>query len=210
MLGIDHAGNTDIFHFKDYAGMSYRSIYEDILANHALYGGTALGSDAGAGMLYNNMLREGGINVNKHFIFQYVGPACAPIGEPHGEHMFNQYSLNRTESISALYEMIKSKKLRCYQWELAQPHLLQFLNLIRAPAESAAGATSFTYRKHGSKTDDPLHAVNFANVISRLLQGQPLIRDKAVHDAIMSKLHTAAVLRGGRTSPGGGKLTVSG
>jgi len=36
----------------------------------------------------------------QHVVFGYVGPTSALISEPKGDHMFNQWSLNKTESIS--------------------------------------------------------------------------------------------------------------
>ena len=112
----------------------------------------------------------------------------AALSEPAGDHMFNQYSLNRTEAITSLYDAIKQKRIRCFQWEHAERYLLEFLNLFRAPNETSSGATSFTYRRHGSKADDSLHAVNFAYVLARLMLDEPLIADKMLRDRILKNL----------------------
>jgi hypothetical protein len=188
MLGVTHDNSIDIIHFQHYAGMDYRSVADDIVKNHYSLQGEALASDFGVGQLYNMLLRERIQNVHKHVVFGYVGPSSAALSEPNGEHMFNQYSLNRTESITGLYDAIKSKRLRCFQWELSERYLMEFLNLFRAPTESAGGATSFTYRRHGSKADDSLHATNFAYVLARVMMDEPIINDKALRDRLLQHL----------------------
>lgn len=188
MLGINHDGTVDIIHFQHYAGMDYRSVADDIVANHRKLGGEALASDFGVGQLYNMLLRERINNVHKHLVFGYVGPSSAGLSEPAGEHMFNQFSLNRTESITSLYDAIKQKRIRCFAWDEAERYLLEFLNLFRSPHETSTGATSFTYRRHGSKADDSLHAVNFAYVLARVMLDEPLIADKLLRERILLNL----------------------
>ena len=196
MLGINQDRTADIIHFQEYSGMDWRSIAQDIVKNHNALGGTAMGSDAGAGSLYNLMMREMLGNADRHLILQYTGPSSAALGKPHGESQYNQLSCNRTESITSLYEWIKSCRLRCYEWPLASDYLVQFLALHRTPSETASGATSFTYHKHGAKTDDPLHAVNFALIVARLLLNEPLIQDEAL------RAETIRRIRGGPTQSG--------
>lgn len=191
MLGVNHDYTIDIIHFQHYAGMDYDSIADDIAANHQALNGEALASDFGVGQVYNTKLRERLQNVHKHLIFGYVGPSSPAVSEPAGPHMLNQYSLNRTESITTLYEAIKNLRIRCYEWDMAERYLMEFLNLFRAPNESAAGVTSFTYRRHGSKADDSLHAVNFSYVLARLILGEPIINDRALRDRILQ------IIRGG-------------
>lgn len=188
MLGVNHDFTIDIIHFQHYAGMDYRSVADDIVKNHYELTGEALASDFGVGQLYNMLLRERIKNIHKHLVFGYVGPSSAALSEPAGDHMFNQYSLNRTEAITSLYDAIKQKRIRCFQWEHAERYLLEFLNLFRAPNETSSGATSFTYRRHGSKADDSLHAVNFAYVLARLMLDEPLIADKMLRDRILKNL----------------------
>jgi hypothetical protein len=184
-------------------------VADDIVRNHNELLGEALASDFGVGQLYNMLLRERIKNVHKHLVFGYVGPSSAALGEPSGEHMFNQYSLNRTEAITSLYDAIKQKRIRCYQWEHAERYLMEFLNLFRAPNETSAGATSFTYRRHGSKADDSLHAVNFAYVLARLLLEEPLVADKMLRDRILKNLRgNNTTWRGG--NPRGKLRAVSG
>jgi hypothetical protein len=196
VLGVNHDLSIDIIHFQHYSGMDYRSIADDIVANHRLLQGEALASDFGVGQTYNMLLRERIQNVHKHLVLQYTGPSCAAMGEPSGEHMFNHYTVNRTEAITTLYDAIKQKRIRCYQWEHAERYMMEFLNLFRAPNESSGGVTSFTYRRHGSKADDSLHAVNFAYVLARVMLNEPLIPDRTLHNRILQ------TLRGGGGSSG--------
>lgn len=192
MLGKGHDGGIDIIYMKRYAGMNYREIVNDIMKNHIEMGGMAFASDHGGGQIYNLMIREELGDPSKHLVFGYVGPKSLPISEPAGDHMFNQFSINRTESISSLYEAIKMVKIRCYQWGLSQQYLDDFLNLYRVISENAAGASSFVYRRHGSKADDTLHAVNFAYVLMRLMDGEPLVQDKSLMDKIQNTLRGAS------------------
>jgi len=124
------------------------------------------------GAAYNMLLRERKeISTERHMIFGCVGPNTAPISAPaSGAGWFNQFSLNRTESISALYAAIKTGEIRCYDWNESQDRLLEMLNLYRIPTESATGVQGFRYERHGAKADDTLHAVNFAFIISQLIK----------------------------------------
>lgn len=195
MLGINHDLTVDILHFQHYAGMDYRSIADDIVANHYALGGEALASDFGVGQVYNLLLRERIQNIHKHVVFGYTGPSTSALAEPTGEHMFNQYSLNRTEAITNLYDAIKQRRIRCYEWDMAERYMMEFLNLFRAPNESASGVTSFTYRRHGSKADDSLHAVNFAYVLARVMLDEPLIDDRELRNRMLQTLRGGSRMR---------------
>lgn len=182
IVGIAPDKKVDILHIKQYSGMDYRSIINSIVHDHAEFNASAIGSDFGVGAAYNMLLRERQeISAERHMIFGYVGPNTAPISQPaSGPGWFNQFSLNRTESISALYSAIKTGELRCFNWNEAQDRLMELLNLYRIPTESATGVQSFRYERHGAKADDSLHALNFAFVIAQLLRGVPIIQDIAL------------------------------
>jgi hypothetical protein len=99
--------------------------------------------------------------------------------------------LNRTEAISSLYAAIKEDppRIRCYNWKEAQPMLTDFLHLFRVPTESpGTGEGKFLYRRHGSKTDDTLHAINFAYALGRIMIGEPIIEDRALKDRLQTML----------------------
>jgi hypothetical protein len=186
IIGIAPDKKVDILHMRQYSGMDYRSIINCIVKDHAEFNGSAIGSDFGVGAAYNMLLRERQeISAERHMIFGYVGPNTAPLSQPaSGPGWFNQFSLNRTESISSLYSAIKTGDLRCYNWNESQDRLLELLNLYRIPTESATGVQSFRYEKHGARPDDSLHALNFAFVIAQLIRGVPIVEDMALKTRI--------------------------
>lgn len=178
ILGITWEGYVDILHIRQYSGMDYRSIANSICDDHAAYNAVGIASDFGVGAAYNMLLRENPkIKAERHFIFNYVGPQSSLIKAPANGGWFNQYSLNRTESITTLYDGIKKGRIRCYDWNLAEERILEFLNLYRMPVESPGGNATFKYQRHGSKADDTLHAVNFAYCLARIILQEPIVED---------------------------------
>jgi len=177
-------GEFDILHMRRYHGMGYDDIAGDIVQNHLLYGGFALASDFGVGAVYNSRLREK-IPPERHLVFNYVGPACDLICEPKGPHMFNQWSLNKTESISLTFDAVRRKRIRCYAWPYAGEYLTDFLNLFRAPGEGSStghggGASTFVYRAHPSKPNDTLMATNYAYMLGKIALGESMFADSAL------------------------------
>jgi len=182
ILGICWDGSIEILHIRQYSGMDYRSISNQICDDHKAYNCVGIASDFGVGAAYNMLLRENPIiRPERHFIFGYVGPQSALIKAPSsGPGWFNQYSLNRTESITSLYQAIKNRRIRCYAWELAQERLSELLNLYRVPTETVGGNSGFRYQRHGSKADDTLHAINFAFCLARIILNEPILEDPAL------------------------------
>lgn len=181
ILGICWDGSIEILHIRQYSGMDYRGIANQICEDHRAYNCVGLASDFGVGAAYNMLLRENPIiRPERHFIFGYTGPQSALIKPPASGGWFNQYSLNRTESITSLYGAIKSRRIRCYAWEWAQERLLELLNLYRVPTETPGGNSSFRYQRHGSKADDTLHAINFAFCLARIILNEPILEDPAL------------------------------
>ena len=187
VLGVRPDRKLDIIHMRRYSGMGYDGIAADILHNHHRLCGTALASDFGVGAAYNDRLRTGvapesGIPPERHLIFNYTGPASELCAAPQGAHMYNQYSLNKTESISLTFEAVRSGRILCYDWDMAQEHLLDLLNLFRTPGErsgtgTGAGATTFIYRSHPSKPNDTLMAINYAFMLAKILCREPMFAD---------------------------------
>lgn len=192
ILGICWDGSIEIIHIRQYAGMDYRSIANQICEDHKTYNCVGIASDFGVGAAYNMLLRENPIiRPERHFIFGYVGPQAALIKAPSsGPGWFNQYSLNRTESITSLYQAIKSRRFRCYAWELAQERLSELLNLYRVPTETVGGNSGFRYQRHGSKADDSLHAINFAFCLARIILNEPIIEDPALRHMFNESFNT--------------------
>lgn len=194
MLGMTGDGKCDILHFRRYAGMNYDDIAQDIITNHQKLGGYAIASDFGVGAVYNSKIRES-IPPERHLIFNYVGPASDLIKEPIGPHLYNQWSLNKTESISLTYDAVRQLLIRCYDWQFAEEYLMDFLNLFRAPGErvgsgSGAGATTFIYRAHPTKPNDALMAVNYAYMLAKILRGDPMFADLSTQVRLTNSLAT--------------------
>jgi hypothetical protein len=192
VLGVCPDGKLDILHFRRYGGMKYDDISDDIVRNHKALTGYALAADTGVGAVYNNRIREL-IPVERHLLFTYTGPTADLISEPKGPHMYNHWSLNKTESISLTFQAIREGRIRCYDWELAQEYLMDFLNLFRAPGERAgtgagSGATTFLYRGHPSKTNDALMALNYAHMLAKIMIGEPMFADLATQTRLLSCL----------------------
>jgi hypothetical protein len=180
IMGITHERKFEIIHMRKYSGMGFKDVALDIVSNHQQMMGFAMGSDAGVGAQYNEMLREH-LPANTHFIFKYSGPATK-VMQAVNSNLSNHYGLNRTESITALFEAIKTQRIRCYDWMLSKDYLLDILNMYRALDESPGGATTFRYIRAGNKSDDILHALNFAYTIGRIILGEPLVEDRSLQD----------------------------
>lgn len=164
ILGITGDHHFDLLHIRRYSGMNYDDIVGDIMRNHNAYTGKAMASDFGVGAVYNSKIREK-MPPERHLIFNYVGPASDLISEPKRAHMFNQWSLNKTESISLTYDAIRKGRIRCFSWDIAEEYLTDCLNLFRAPGErqssgsgQTGGASTFLYRSHPTKPNDALMA----------------------------------------------------
>jgi hypothetical protein len=202
ILGVRNDGIMEALHFRRYSNMDYRGIVSDIVDMHTKFGGYAIASDFGVGAAYNMLIREDPrINAARHIIFGYVGPKSAPVSTPSGDHLLNQLSLNRTEAISYLFRTIKDVRPRILfgPWDKNQKYLQDMLNMYRVLSESAqTGAQTFVYRRHGSKADDTLHAVNFAFVLGRLLLGERLVEDPALAKMIQAQFRGQAASSRGR------------
>lgn len=194
ILGVTYSGKVEILHLKKHPGMGYRQIVDAIIKDHLLYKGGAIASDFGGGQIYNQIVREyEGINPERHFVLDYVGPNCAPFAAPKGEQpMYNQWAVNRTESLTRLFESIKDpdKILTCYAWDQSKNLLEDFMNATRVMSENLVGVRRFRYIRQPSKSDDVMHAVNFAYIMCRILLGQPIVRDPGTARLVGSRLRS--------------------
>jgi hypothetical protein len=151
-------------------------------------GGFAIATDFGVGAVYNSRIRQK-LPLERHLIFNYVGPESALISEPAKEHLYNQWSLNKTESLSLTFEALRKGRIRCYAWELAQPMLTDCLNIYRAPGEkSGSGASTFIYRGSASKPNDTLMAINYGYMLAKILLGEPMFADLSTRIRVESAL----------------------
>ena len=183
MLGITNNWDFHILHFDQYSGMNYQEIAGRICHTHKEFGGYAIASDFGVGALYNMRIREM-IDPHRHIIYNYTGPNSVFTGESQNAHLFNQLGLNKTDSITSLFDDIKSGRIQCFDWSQSSEHLTQFTNLVRSPTD----AGNITYRRHGSRPDDALHAVNFAVQLGKLVIGETPFEDEAVKDEILDRI----------------------
>jgi hypothetical protein len=105
------------------------------------------------------------------------------------------FVLNKTESITQLYNAIKKNppRIRCYNWETASTYLMDFMNVYRVPTDREYGPSQFTYHRHGAKADDILHGINYAYTMGRLIMGEPVVEDHAIRLKIAQMLN----VRGG-------------
>lgn len=191
IYGLTSEGKRDILHLGIHSGKDYNRVIADILRAHELFGGTHMGSDMGMGMLYNNLIRMSGkISGNRHFVIQYggnPGRVVAPMQTPGAPP--NYFVAHRTETLSALFSMIRKpaegqrqvgQRFHCFSWEKAEPYLEEFLNIHRDLQETASGSNLFKYRKHGSKTDDIVHALNFAHIAESIVTGQDIVSSTGI------------------------------
>jgi len=192
LFGITHQMDLHILDMHRYAGMAYRDILGHITTQHFSHNGSAVASDFGGGMYYNTLLREDTrINVHKHLVFNYSSPFMPIIAAPSiPDPMYNQWDLNKTESISALFAAIKDPRrpIKCFSWGDARNYLMDFLNSYRVPTELLHGKRYFRFIRPPSKSDDTMHSVNFGFALSKLLMGQPILIDPAVARALGSRL----------------------
>lgn len=194
ILGITYQGTFDILWMRRHTGMGYREIIAEILKAHFAFGGTAIASDHGGGVVYNQVLREDPrVDLDRHLVLNYSGPNTAVFAAPHNpDTMYNQWTVNKTESLSSLFEAIKRPelKIRCYDWGDARDYLMDFLNSFRVVSETQHGARYFKYIRPPSKSDDIMQAMNFAHVVGKIMMGEPLVHDPGLARELERRLRT--------------------
>ena len=87
-----------------------------------------------------------------------------------------------------LFRAIRTMRIKCFPWEIARTYLEDYLNVYRALAELPGGETLWKFIRNPAKTDDALHATNFAFTLGRLLLGEPIIQDPALQRRMESIL----------------------
>ena len=210
MLGLTAYNKMEIISMFKYAGMSYDIILHKIAQAHKRGHGSFIASDFSAGATYNLLLRkEEGVLASSHYALGYALPPGSPmVARPASTAMANHYSINRNESITFLFDVIRNaSRLSCYRWEEAKPCLSDLLNMYRAPGDLSAGQQSFRYIRSGSKPDDTLHALNFAIVLGRLIMGEPLLLDRGLQLEMQRNFKTGVHSTG---AFGGGSRVISG
>jgi len=198
IIGITRSGEFHIRHIKKYSGMDYESIGADILMNHKRFKCYAFSCDFGVGQFYINYVRDGLPDPSKVCILAYVGPNTPPISIPKQGHA-NQFSLNRTESLSVLFGEIKSGRIKACKDLPHVGYLYDMLNSFRVPSEKG-----FVYIRPATKSDDVLHAVNFGFVLGKILLKERIIPDGKLMAKINSLITAGQSTGIFNTGPGGG------
>lgn len=192
LAGILPNKDMEVFYIERYPGSSYRDILSSIVKTLSKFSVKIVGSDYGVGFYYNEMLRDtGALPPEKHFIFHYGHAAV--ISEPKGEDaqgLFNRWMLNKSESLSALFgEVTKMEPtIRCFRYQEAKTYLEDLLHINRVVTERPSGRKNFLYQRNLSKSDDVAHAINFCNVLRRLINGEELMEDRVTRQKIRDRL----------------------
>lgn len=191
MLGITADGMADIIHMERHSGMDYKAIGRKIVTKHMELGGTYIASDYGAGAAYNPYLHnDAGIHPNTHWVFEYGPPRMQMIKRPPHAMFSTHLMLNRTESITLLLQTIKELRIRCWDYETAQPLLSDLLNFQRVHSETQQGRQFFLFISNPASPNDTLHSLNFANVLAHMVRGTPLLRDSGLEDYVREHFTT--------------------
>ena len=79
------------------------------------------------------------------------------------------------------------------------------LNMYRAPGEKGggAGANTFVYRASASKPNDALQAINYAHMLARIVQGEPMFADQSMKN----RMYEAMSGNFGYVNSGGGAFS---
>lgn len=172
ILGVKGDGSMDILHIRRFKGMKYDEIVADFRQEHERFGARFAASDFGVGEYYNDKIREFQ-DPSRHFILHYGDKTHGLLDNIDSNvSAFNHWMLNRTDSLSQLYGAVRTQRIRCFGWELAEEFLTDFLNVYRVPHEGPGGVNRFTYVGHPARTTDVMQAVNYAFQMGRLLMGE--------------------------------------
>jgi hypothetical protein len=183
IYGMRGDGNMDLIHARDYSGMNYREIAGMIVADHNKYKAFAMGTDNGGGAYYNAYMRDcGRIPTNLIIHFQYTDTKLMLDRIPHPEaHIM---SLHRSDSISALIADIKDQKISWPRWDESSRLVMHCLNIRRNITEAPSGKTILRYIKHGARADDFFMSTNYAVMMKRIINREPLIPNQQVIDQL--------------------------
>ena len=183
IAGVSPENQLHILHFRRHGGMDYKTIMNLIANDHQRYRAGGIGTDYGVGETYHELMRSHPtFNNGRHIIFHYTGPR-SPVCNVMSGALSGTLNLNRTESITALLLAMTAAEpyILCPDWEESGDYLQDFLNIHRVLSEKEAqgGQRNFLYHRDASKTDDTVHAMNFAFSLVRLVYNQLLVTDTA-------------------------------
>jgi len=186
IYGMRANGDLDLIFARRYAAMNYREIAGCIVEDHNRFKAFAMGTDNGGGQYYNAYMRDcGRIPTNLIIHFQYTDTKLVLDRIPHPEaHIM---SLHRTDSISALIADIKDQKITWPRWDDSSGFVTDCLNVRRNITEvPSSGRTIMRYLKPGSKADDFLMSTNYAAMMKRIVNKEPLIPNRQILNELAS------------------------
>lgn len=194
IIGVAPDDKVHILHVRRHAGRDYKTIMNQIVADHCAYKAGAMASDFGGGQQYHSLLRtHPNIDSSRHVIFDYSAPETAICAPSKTSTLENMLMLNRTESITALYLAIVMDDpiLLAPGWLEMEEYLKDFLNMNRVLLDKERGhkGRRFVYHRHPSKSDDVVHALNFAYSLLRLSVQQLLIEDTSARTMIRNAVY---------------------
>jgi len=181
ILGLTTDNQLHIINVKRHGGMDYKTIINLIAADHSRFNATSIATDFGVGETYHELMRSHPVfNTGRHVIFHYTGPRSSICSVMKGA-LSNTMNLNRTETLSALFLAISMPEpmILAPSWDEMEDYLSDFLNIHRIlqEKEGEGGQRQFLYHRVASKTDDTVHAANFAFSLIRLVYNQILLAD---------------------------------
>ena len=183
IYGMRGDGSMDLIYAQDYSGMNYRDIAGQIVAAHNKFKAFAMGTDNGGGAYYNAYMRDcGRIPTNLIIHFQYTDTKLMLERIDHPEaHIM---SLHRSDSISALIADIKDQRISWPRWDESSRLVMHCLNVRRNITEAPSGKTILRYIKHGARADDFFMSTNYAVMMKRIINREPLIPNQQIIDQL--------------------------
>ena len=179
IYGMLGDGRMELIYAYRYAGQHYQDIAGQIVAAHNKFKTFAIGTDQGGGSYYNAYLRDcGRIQTDRIISFQYTDTKLVLERIPHPDA--NVMSLHRTDSISALFNDIKSQKIIFPRWDECEGFVTDFLNTRRNLTETQTGRSIMRYIRAGAKADDFMQSTNYAVMMKRIVTRESVIPNQQI------------------------------
>lgn len=119
----------------------------------------------GSGSVHETLLIQAGFPYDRIIPFNYVRAAAANMISHHpptANTSRHFWSLDKARSLILLCTLLKTLHLQLTEWESSKNLLEDFLNLIEDKVATKHAGDIFTVTKSPNKTDDIVHAINFA------------------------------------------------
>ena len=190
MLGVLPDGRMDCIYGRRYPSKDYREIGGEIVNAHRKFSGTLISADNGGGNYYNVHIRDSGMIPLTSFICYNYSDNLKEFLQPIDHPSFNLYSLARTDSLTMLFETIKSRRIRFPRWEESSTFLNDLLNIVRNITSSETTGRKLTrYVRIANRADDFAHALNYALTTARVALQEPGIPDRHIITQLQQSAH---------------------